>query len=413
LTDSFFILTGGRLLEGPPLARFITEPIAMFFGWIVNFLFNIVYAISANPVNTLGVAIVLMTIIFRFIIMPLGLKSQRSMMKMREIQPELNKIKEKYGGSKDPEIMRKMQQEQSALMAKHGANPLTGCLPMLIQMPLFIGLNEVMRRSSVYISSIRVMYEDLAERLLQIPGLVPMHHEYGETRYGVIEQLAYGQLGELGRIVPEAWQQNIHALGDWLAARGLSDAHTPAQFQEGIDYVGDVIIIGWPEHLARVLNRFTAYDWGYVYNEIIALGYGYYLPEIQSMVNSLADIESFLGISIVEPSGWALPGILIPIITGISMFFSSWLMQQRTYDPNANDQAKMMQKIMLFVMPVFMAFITINLVAAVGVFWTVGQIFQVIQDFVLIKKSGTKIRLPFTKPVPEVVESVPVKKKRK
>jgi membrane protein insertase Oxa1/YidC/SpoIIIJ len=67
---------------------------------------------------------------------------------------------------------------------------------------------------------------------------------------------------------------------------------------------------------------------------------------------------------------------------------------------------------MLFVMPFMLAFFTINLVAAVGIFWTTGQFFQIIQDVILLKKSGTPIRLPFAKPLPEVVDVIPVKKKR-
>jgi YidC/Oxa1 family membrane protein insertase len=397
MTDSTVVLSG-RVLEGTPFLRFITEPIARLFGWIINILFSGVYAVSANPVNTLGIAIVLMTIIFRFLIMPLGLKSQRSMMKMREIQPELKKLKEKYGNTRDPEIMRKMQQEQSALMAKHGANPLSGCLPMLIQMPLFIGLNEVMRRSSFYISSLRNMYEDLAEKLLQIPGLIGIHTEGDVVTHGVIEHLAYGTstLGA-GPIVPPNWGDNLRELGTWLYNQGLFYEHTVEQLRAGIDHVGgNIIVLGLPDHLAQVINRFTVYDWEYV-RAAVPVDYYHLWAGIQNSVDSLSAVETFLGISMVSAPGWGWHGVLIPIITGISMFCSSWIMQQRTYDPNAENTAKTMQKVMLFGMPLFMAFITASLVAAVGIFWTVGQVFQVIQDIILMKKSGQKIRLPFMK----------------
>jgi YidC/Oxa1 family membrane protein insertase len=327
------------------------------------------------------------------------------MMKKREIQPEVKKLKEEHGNTRDPEIMRKMQQEQSALMAKHGANPLSGCLPMLIQMPLFIGLNEVMRRSSVYIRSIREMYESLAQRLLEIPGLVGVHQEGEIMTFGVIEQISHGQIGA-GAIVPIGWSENLNALGLWLYNNNLEN--TFENVRRGVEQLdGNVIVLGLYEHLAQVLNRFTSYDWDYVYREIPA----HYLPEIQNMVERISGVETFLGISMVASPGWGWHGVLIPIITGISMFCSSWIMQQRTYDPNAENTAKTMQKVMLFGMPAFMAFITASLVAAVGVFWTVGQVFQVIQDIVLMKKSGQKIRLPFMKPEP-VVEVVPAKKKK-
>ncbi|MCL2576712.1 MAG: YidC/Oxa1 family membrane protein insertase [Defluviitaleaceae bacterium] len=403
-----------RYVESPPGA--IMGPIAQIFGAVINFLFNIVHAIG--PANSLGIAIVLMTIIFRFLIMPLGLKSQKSMMKMRELKPELDKIKAKYGNSKDPEIARKMQQEQSALLAKHGANPLSGCLPMLIQFPLFIGLNIVMRQAALYITTLREMYVDLANALLSIRGLVGLTDDVtGRVTPGVLWNLAEGNIRDdngnrlFEAIVNPQWIENRTALENFLLEKGVLYDITAQQLREEIAAFGsDVLFYGLPEHLARIINRFTPEEWQHVYSYIPETD----LPAIQNMVTEIAQIQNFFGISIVEPSGMALPGIILPIMTGISMFISSWLMQQRTYDPNADERTVMTQKMMLFVMPVMMAVFTVNLVAAVGVFWITGQIFQIIQDIVLLKKSGTPIRLPFTKqpPQPEVVDIIPVKKRK-
>jgi YidC/Oxa1 family membrane protein insertase len=384
-----------RYVESPGFL----EPLAQLFGAVINALFNIVYAIS--PANSLGIAIILMTIIFRLIIMPLGLKSQKSMMKMRELKPELDKIKAKYGTSKDPEIMKKMQQEQSALLAKHGANPLSGCLPMLIQMPLFIGLNIVMRQAALYITTLSNMYENLAVRLLGIPGLVDANGEPG-----VIRNLAEGRVPYHDAVIHPEWINNLNNFMANLSAEYWVSAE---RLREAIAASGlDMLILGFPEDLARVLSRFTIDEWQLVYNYIPAA----YLSEVQAMVAETVQIQNFFGVSIVGPSGLGFPGILIPIFTGVSMFFSMWIMQQRTFDPNADERTVMTQKMTLYVMPVMMMALTINLVAAVGVFWVTGQIFQIIQDIVLLKKSGQKIRLPFSKQ-PEVVDVVPVKKKKK
>jgi YidC/Oxa1 family membrane protein insertase len=346
-----------------------------------------------------------MTIIFRFFMMPLTLKSQKSMMKMKELKPELDKIKEKYKNTKAPELARKMQQEQSALMAKHGANPLSGCLPVLIQMPLFIGLNTVMRQSSLYIARLRDMYEYLAAKLLEIPGLV----NPPEEAPGAIQNLAEGRVAGYERIIPEAWTNNLQEVANWLQENGMWYEPTKENIQAGIDAVGGhVVMIGWPEHLARVVNRFSSADWEYVYSQITDASQ---LSYIQNLVSDLSRIETFLSISVVESSGWGLPGILIPVLTGVSMFISSWLMQQRTYDPNADERTVMMQKMTLFVMPLMIAFFTVGLVAAVGIFWITGQIFQIVTDIILLKKAKVPIRMPFQKP-PPVVDVIPIKKKK-
>lgn len=90
-----------------------------------------------------GLAIILLTIVIRFATFPLQYKSFKSMKKMQVIQPELQKIREKH-----KENPQKMQQETMALFKKSGANPLSGCLPMLAQMPIFFAFYQVLFTST-------------------------------------------------------------------------------------------------------------------------------------------------------------------------------------------------------------------------------------------------------------------------
>lgn len=86
-----------------------------------------------------GWAIVLLTIIIRIPFIPLVNKSQKSMKKMQELQPRLAEIKEKY--KKDPQ---RMQKEMMGLYKKYKVNPLGGCLPMLLQIPVFFALYKIL-----------------------------------------------------------------------------------------------------------------------------------------------------------------------------------------------------------------------------------------------------------------------------
>jgi YidC/Oxa1 family membrane protein insertase len=86
-----------------------------------------------------GLAIIFLTILMRFLTFPLQYKSFKSMKKMQVIQPELKEIKEKF--KDDP---KRIQQETMALFKKAGANPLGGCLPMLLQMPIFFAFYKVL-----------------------------------------------------------------------------------------------------------------------------------------------------------------------------------------------------------------------------------------------------------------------------
>lgn len=89
-----------------------------------------------------GISIILLTIIIRMLTFPLQFKSFKSMKKMQQIQPELAKLKEKF--KNDPQ---RMQQETMALFKRAGANPLGGCLPMILQMPVFFAFYKVLYSS--------------------------------------------------------------------------------------------------------------------------------------------------------------------------------------------------------------------------------------------------------------------------
>ncbi|MCE5195122.1 MAG: membrane protein insertase YidC [Nitrospiraceae bacterium] len=99
--------------------------------WLLKIFYNIV--------GNYGWAIVLITIITRIPFIPLINKSQKSMKKMQEIQPKVQELREKY--KNDP---KRMQQEMMAIYKKHKVNPIGGCLPMLLQIPVFFALYSIL-----------------------------------------------------------------------------------------------------------------------------------------------------------------------------------------------------------------------------------------------------------------------------
>ncbi|WML36440.1 membrane protein insertase YidC [Clostridium sp. OS1-26] len=106
-----------------------------------------------------GLAIILMTLIIRLILLPLNIKQTKSSIAMSELQPETKKIQEKY--KNDPQ---RAQQEMMKLYKEKGANPLSGCLPMLIQWPIFIALYYVFNNLTG-INGVHFLWiQDLAKR---------------------------------------------------------------------------------------------------------------------------------------------------------------------------------------------------------------------------------------------------------
>ena len=114
------------------------------FGWFAILAVPTLRALQFvyKFIPNYGIAIILVTILIRLITFPLQYKSFKSMKKMQGIQPELAKIKEKY--KDEPQ---KMQKETMDLFKKAGANPLSGCLPLLLQMPFFFAIYRVLYSS--------------------------------------------------------------------------------------------------------------------------------------------------------------------------------------------------------------------------------------------------------------------------
>jgi YidC/Oxa1 family membrane protein insertase len=86
--------------------------------------------------NNIIVGLIVVTVLFRLAMVPLYKKQIKSSSEMAKVQPEIKRIQEKYKGKKDQLSKQKLAQETQAVYAKHGINPLAGCLPMLLQLPL-------------------------------------------------------------------------------------------------------------------------------------------------------------------------------------------------------------------------------------------------------------------------------------
>ncbi len=108
-----------------------------FFRWINTLIIIPVFTILGSFISNYGIVILLLTIFIKILLFPLTYKSFMSQAKMRLLAPEIKAINEKYPGN---ENAMKRQQETMALYSRAGANPLSGCLPMLLQMPILIAM---------------------------------------------------------------------------------------------------------------------------------------------------------------------------------------------------------------------------------------------------------------------------------
>jgi YidC/Oxa1 family membrane protein insertase len=338
------LITSISLLSNPAQREpgFIIGPIATVLGVIVDAIYNALDFLGIG--NTLGLTIIILTIITMLIMLPLAFMSQKSMRAMQKLQPEIEKINAKYD-SKDKEAQKLKYSETQTLYAKHKVTPFGGCFPMLIQLPIFFALNYLMNNSERYISKIRLDFE-------AIPNFV-------------------------ANILPDH-------INDFAAV-----ASPKLAFNSHLD-------LSVMDNLKNVLNMFTKQD----FSEFTAK-----LPtdlgqQLQMLLDKKQNIQTFLGINLAEgikidifarfrefgASGifaiiqdiFVFPAILIPILVAITTFYSSYSMNKSSASPNATNAA--MQRQMLIIMPIIMFFMTFSLPGGVGLYWITSSFFRAAQQ---------------------------------
>jgi YidC/Oxa1 family membrane protein insertase len=138
-------------------------------------------------VRDYGTSIILFTILVRLVLLPLSIKQTKSMREMQRIQPEMRRIQQKHKGDR-----QKINEETMKLYKEHGVNPLGGCAPLLLQMPVLFALYWVIKRPLSYMQQIGdwALPQALRESPLAVQEWLGMRLDCSASR-----ALA-GQLGE-------------------------------------------------------------------------------------------------------------------------------------------------------------------------------------------------------------------------
>ncbi len=319
-------------------SRFILGDIARILGWIINQIFNFLDSVG---VANVGVAIILFTIIVYMLMIPLTYKQQKfSRMSMR-MNPEIQAIQKKYKGKQDQASMLKMQDETKAVYAKYGTSPTGTCLPMLVQLPVLLAVYAVVYAIPAYIDKIKMAYYPLVTDLLSTTG--------GST-----------------------------------FIQGLKSA---ASFQKR-DFALENTIID-------VLNKATTSEW-----ESIALEFPSLSGVVESTQHTLSGFNSFLGLNIVNSPWytikesfadgnylWIVIALLIPVLAGLSQWFSLKLMPQAGASGDGeNNEMMQSMKMMNNFMPLMSVYFCAILPVGVGIYWIMSAVVRTIQQLVINKQ---------------------------
>lgn len=310
----------------------ILGPFATILGFIINYIYK---GLELIGIPNVALSIILFTLLVNLILLPLTIKQQKSTKMMSVMNPEIQKIQAKYKGKKDEESMRLMQAETQAVYAKYGASPTGGCIYMVIQLPILFALYQVIYRIPAYITSVNDLYMHIAEPISKVPGSAAIME-------GMIQTLKL---------------RVMHF-----------DATNPASI---VDFLSSLKTVSWG--LAGQSGDTLANAFANAPDVIRAMQE--YAPQIFK-VNSIFGVLNMSDMP--TTNGW-FPGILIPILAGLTQYLSvKFSMASNQQQESDQSQMANSMKTMNTVMPLFSVVMCFSFQIGIGVYWIVNAVIRTI-----------------------------------
>ncbi len=168
--------------------KWAIELILVFFHWALTTVGNMDPAAGLTWV----LSIVGLVLVVRAALIPIFVKQIQSQRKMLEVAPHLKKIQDKYKGKKDQASREAMSRETMAMYKRTGTNPLSSCLPLLLQMPIFFGLFQVLNNAQHGIAGVGPLSAELGAQFgsAKLFGIAPLSSSFSSAMNAEPQQVA-------------------------------------------------------------------------------------------------------------------------------------------------------------------------------------------------------------------------------
>ena len=296
--------------------------------WLLGLFGKLLAFIDSLTGNYL-ITILIFAIIAKIITFPLSIKQQKSQLKQANLRPKEMAIRNKYKGRTDQTAQNKMNEEVMALYQSEGYSPLSGCLPLLVQIPIIFGLYELIRSPLSYICGVA---------------------DEGITAI----KTAIATLGS----------ENLTHLGSKVSNGTFNGTE--------LDMMS---VLTDAENFKKVMAQVQA-DTG---------------SALELTYESLPNFSFFgFDLSVIPQNAFSeieyLPYLLVPVVTFVIMFFSMKLTKKLSYQPIQSQQEMGCSgKIMDYTMPLMSTWIAFIVPSLLGVYWMFNNLLGILQSFILRK----------------------------
>ena len=307
----------------------LTQSTTPIIGWIAKLLGFVMQGIfsflDGFGIQNIGLCIIIFTIIVRLLMLPLTIRQQKFSRISQAMQPEISKIQKKYRNRKDQASIQRQNEEIKEVYEKYGTSPSGGCLQMLIQLPVFLSLYQVIRKIPAYIPQVKAEYIKIVDAI----GL-------NSDSIAKINKIAEGFKSSYVKM---------------LEPNATSD------------------------QVIDVLNYFNVDSWAKM-----AKAFPSAADVIHKVSATIIDMNNFIfGINVSEIPGFRFSVyLIIPILAALFQYLSA-----KTMQTPQDGAAAGMTKSMTMMMPLMSLYFCIIMPAGLGIYWVTSAAFQCLQQVIL------------------------------
>lgn len=317
----------------------ILRPFGIVLGFIMNYIYRF---LELFGISNIGLTIVLLTLVVNILMIPLTYRQQKFSRMNAVINPEIQKITKKYEGKNDERSMRLRQAETQAVYDKYGANPVGGCLPALIQIPILFALYRVIYNVPAYVEPIRQVYEQIAVPIMNAAGASDIMTELIST---LSIRVSGFDITNINKIIDALYLVKSNA---WDTVSSAFSA-SPDVVKAISDYSGTIVSMNW-------------------------------LPGGLNVVDSPVQFKN--GISGI------FPGAAIPVLAALTQWWNMKISMRNQPEIDTSTQVGSTMNTMNTMMPLMSLFFTTTLPAGMGVYWIASAVFRSLITLVINKILG-------------------------
>ena len=307
------------------------------FAWIMGVILDAIYKfVGLFGIHNLALCIFLFTFVVKMLMLPLTIKQQKFTRLSSKMNPELTKIQEKYKGKKDEESMRRQQAETQEVYAKYGTNPMGGCLPLLISLPIMFALYRVIYAIPAYVGEVGDWYRTIANAIINnVPG-------------------------------------HADAITTFVTDNSLRVTNNLATYAVGsTEYTNSLI---------DILAKFSTANWEAFFQSSSFAGIK---GSCSEAVEYIIRANNLFGLNILDtPNFKIIWSLIIPVLAVVTQMIQTKLMTasqpQKQNKNNDNPMANSMQS-MNTIMPIMSGVFCLMLPIGVGIYWIASALFTILQ----------------------------------